>query len=125
MLRLALIIGFGGFIGTLARYFSMLWIQRISHISFPFGTMFVNLIGCFLIGLFYGMAYRYNWFANDLRLFLTVGFCGGFTTFSTFTADSLALLRDGQIMYVSIYISASVVIGIAFTFLGYSLIKLL
>jgi fluoride exporter len=124
MLRIALIIGTGGFAGTLARYFSIQWVQKTFANSFPLGTMLVNIAGCFLIGLFLGLAEKGNILTNELRLFLTVGFCGGFTTFSTFTADSLFLMRDGQFFHLSLYIGLSVIVGIIFTFLGSSLVKL-
>ena len=124
MLRIALIIGTGGFVGTLARYFSMQWVQRTFSNPFPLGTMVVNILGCFLIGVFLGLSERGNILTNEMRLFLTVGFCGGFTTFSTFTADSLLLMRDGQFFYLLTYTAISVVVGILFTFLGSSLIKL-
>ena len=124
MLRIALIIGTGGFVGTLARYFSIQWVQRTFSNSFPLGTMVVNILGCFLIGVFLELSERGNILTHEMRLFLTVGFCGGFTTFSTFTADSLLLLRDGQFFYLLTYTGISVVVGILFTFLGSSLIKL-
>jgi len=124
MLRIALIIGTGGFVGTLARYFSMQWVQKTFANSFPLGTMIVNILGCFLIGVFLGLSERGNILTNEMRLFLTVGFCGGFTTFSTFTADSLLLMRNGQVVYLLTYTVVSVVVGILFTFFGNSLIKL-
>jgi CrcB protein len=125
MLRIALIVGLGGFLGTLARYFSMQWVSRSFQLTFPLGTLLVNILGCFLIGVFWSLSDKNQWFSSDLRLFLSVGFCGGFTTFSTFTADSLMLIRNAQFLHLTGYVLISVVVGIIFTYLGYALVKLM
>ncbi len=124
MFRIILIIGAGGFIGSIARYLSVQFVHKTFLTSFPLGTLLVNLAGCFLIGIFYGLVERGNLLSNELRMFLTVGFCGGFTTFSTFTADSLALVRDGEFLYVMFYAAMSIFIGFFFTFLGNLLTKI-
>lgn len=124
MFRTVLFIGAGGFLGTLARYFSIKLVHKTILTSFPLGTIVVNVAGCFLIGLFLGISEKGNLLSDDLRLFLTVGFCGGFTTFSTFTADGMLLIRDGQFFHVMFYLTLSVVLGLFFTYLGHALTKL-
>jgi CrcB protein len=93
--------------------------------SFPLGTFTVNVIGCFFIGLIYGLAEKENLMNYELRLFLTVGLLGGFTTFSTFANESMLLLKDNNLYVFAIYISLSVFVGILATFLGNYIIKAL
>jgi CrcB protein len=93
--------------------------------AFPYGTFVVNIIGCFIIGLIFGLSERGNMADTGLRMFLTVGFCGGFTTFSTFANESLALLRDGNIFQFAIYASLSVFLGILAVYLGNLIIKMI
>lgn len=124
-MKIALLVGLGGGLGSIARYLSQRAVAMYLPIYFPFGTFLVNIAGCFLIGIFYGISEKANIFSPEVRLFLTTGFCGGFTTFSTFTLDGLMLLRDTQHIYFAIYVGLSVILGIAATFLGIALIKLL
>jgi CrcB protein len=79
--------------------------------AFPIGTMAVNILGCFLIGLFYAMLEKMHIMNPDLRLFLTVGFCGGFTTFSTFMNESMSLFRADNLLMGALYIGGSVALG--------------
>jgi fluoride exporter len=122
MLKLILIAGSGGFLGTVARYLSSRYIQALFLSSFPFGTFLVNTLGCLLIGIFYGISQKGGVLSSEWILFLTVGFCGGFTTFSAFAGENLAMLRDGNILYFALYTSLSVFLGILATFLGNVLI---
>lgn len=124
MIRLILIIGTGSFLGGVARFLLARYIQNYAISSFPFGTFIVNVLGCFLIGIFYGLADKGNLLSTAMRLFLTVGFCGGFTTFSTFANENVALLRDRDILYFSLYAGLSVICGILAVYLGNLLIKL-
>lgn len=122
-MRILLIIGAGGFLGSVARYLSQQGISKILPVIFPYGTFAVNIVGCFLIGIFYALADRGNAMTPEWRFFLTTGFCGGFTTFSTFTYESYNLIREEQYLYLSLYISMSVIIGILATFLAITLIR--
>lgn len=118
MLKYILLIGAGGFIGSVARYYMSRVVQNAFLSSFPFGTFVVNVLGCFLIGFIYGIAEKGTWLSPEARLFLTVGICGGFTTFSTFAIENFNLLRDGQFFQMLIYSVLSVLLGLTFVYLG-------
>lgn len=113
-----LIIGTGGFLGSVSRYLVARFFQEMTTSSFPLGTLMVNIAGCFLIGILYGLTERTNWISAEWRLFLTVGFCGGFTTFSSFASENINLLRDSQLFFFFLYTGISVVAGFMMTFLG-------
>lgn len=118
MNKIVWIIGIGGFIGTVARYLLQQVIYRYYPATFPFGTLAVNLGGCFLIGVFYAWSEKGDVLSPEWRMFLTTGFCGGFTTFSTFSYESVNLIQDRAFIYLSLFTISSVVIGIAATFFG-------
>jgi len=123
-MKILLAIGIGSFIGGIFRYLLSQFIQARFLSAFPYGTLFVNIIGCFLIGLVFGLADRGN-LTQEWRLIIATGFIGGFTTFSAFSNETVSMLRDGQLGYALVYIIASVVLGLMATFIGISIIKLL
>ena len=125
MIKNLLLVGLGGGIGSIARYLCQKWFSENYPHPFPWGTFLVNLCGCFLIGVFYAAAERTSVLSPQTRLLLITGFCGGFTTFSTFAFENMNLLRSGDILYFSVYIAASVVLGIAGVFGGIAITKLL
>lgn len=124
MVKVLFIIGTGSFLGGIARFLASRFIQNSIISAFPFGTFIVNILGCFLIGLFYGISDRGNMMSVEWRMFLTVGFCGGFTTFSTFANENVALLKDGNIFYFALYTGSSVFLGIMATYLGILITKI-
>jgi len=125
MLKILFIIGSGSFLGGVSRYLTSRFVQNTIISSFPFGTFVVNIFGCFLIGLFYGLSERGNIMTAEWRMFLTVGFCGGFTTFSTFANENVALLKDGNILYFALYAGLSVFIGVLATYSGNLITKII
>ncbi len=113
----------GGGIGSMLRYaVQMLVHERVVVGNFPWSTFMVNIVGSFLIGLFYAMSARLE-LSDEMRLFLTAGLCGGFTTFSTFSNDTLLMLRQGEWMIGMVYILSSVVLGIIACLCGAALLK--
>ena len=123
-MKIILAIGIGSCIGGISRYLLSQFIQNKFLSAFPYGTLGVNIIGCFLIGIVFGMSERGN-LALEWRLFLATGLLGGFTTFSAFSNETVSLLRDGQLWHAFTYIACSVVIGLLATFTGISFIKFL
>lgn len=124
MFKTLLCIGMGSFVGGVLRYLITRFMQNSILHSLPFGTFLVNLLGCFAIGLFYGLFERGNLMNVHLRMFLTVGFCGGFTTFSTFMNENYQLMKADNIYYLMLYVSFSLLGGMIMLFLGQSLTKL-
>lgn len=120
-----ILIGIGGFIGSVFRYLISGFVQKISNqYFFPVGTLAVNLIGCFLIGLLAGLSESRQLFSEVSRAFVFIGILGGFTTFSTFGYESFSFLRDGQIFSTLLNISLHIILGILFVWFGFSLSKI-
>jgi len=120
-----LIIGSGGFLGSISRYLVGKFFQEMTLTTFPLGTLIVNLSGCFLIGLIYGLTERTSWINHEWRMFLVVGFCGGFTTFSSFASENIGLLRDEELLYFFLYTGISVFAGFFLTWLGQLLVRMI
>lgn len=125
MIKNILIIGTGGFIGSVARYFLSGLNLNIDYFSIPFGTLLVNITGSFIIGLLTGISERSTILTTEWRLFLMVGLCGGFTTFSSFTNENLMLLHNGQFLSILLYTGLSIFLGFIAVFFGYALTNLL
>ncbi len=122
MVKEILYIGAGGFIGSVLRYLISQLMKQTGN-GFPWGTLVVNLLGCLLIGILGGLISR-NWnISHNLALFLTVGLCGGFTTFSTFSKEALLLLQNGCYLSFIGYIATSVILGVLAVALGLWIIK--
>jgi fluoride exporter len=122
-IKTILIIGLGGALGSILRFLLQKIIYDLHPVNFPWGTLLVNISGCFLIGVFFGLAEKGNLLSTDWRLFLTTGFCGGFTTFSSFAWENIQLVRTGHLVYGALYIAASLVLGIFAAFFGIWILK--
>lgn len=123
MWKMFLITGAGGFLGSGFRYLAQRLIAVILPVSFPYGTLIINVTGCFLIGIIYALGDKTRIMTPEFRMFLAIGICGGFTTFSTFSLDSYSMIRDGEYLYLTIYILASVLLSILATIAGIWIIK--
>ena len=117
-----LAVGTGSFIGGTARYLVSLGFKSVGK-CFPWGTSAVNLLGCLMIGLLWGLLSRNATEGSYWGLFLTVGLCGGFTTFSTFSKEAFTMLQAGNIWGSAAYVALSMIGGIALVALGYHLAR--
>ena len=119
-----LLIALGGAVGSVFRYVVGGAVQRTSDSGFPLGTMFVNVSGCFLIGVLVRQFLNMQ-LSPELRALLIVGFCGGFTTFSTFSAETLGLIEGGEYGRAAGYVVLSVTLCLAATLAGMTTMRLL
>ncbi len=125
MLKQLLLIGTGGFIGSVARYLVSRLNTRIDWLSIPIGTLTVNVLGSLLIGFLIGISEKSPVLTVEWRMFLMVGLCGGFTTFSSFTGENLVLMKNGQILPLLLYTALSIFLGFTAVYLGYISTKLM
>lgn len=122
MIRNILLIAVGGATGSVLRYFIGKYFQESWGGSFPWGTMIVNLIGCLIIGFIYALDEKMGGMNNEIKLFITVGLCGGFTTFSTFCNENLMLLRQAHILLAALYAGVSLFLGILAVYAGMKIV---
>lgn len=120
-MREALLVGFGGFIGSIARFALGALVTQLSAASrFPFGTLAVNTVGCFAIGLIAGIAEHTSAFSPHTRLLLITGVLGGFTTYSAFAYESFFLAREHARLLAATNVVAHIVAGLAMVWLGHA-----
>lgn len=124
MYRIGLIF-LGGGAGSILRYLAQGWIQRSWGVSFPLGTLIVNLSGCFLIGLLGGLFFGPLPIDENYRFAILTGLLGGYTTFSSFGWETIKLTDDGEFLYASVNVLASVAIGLTAVWLGKQLVRML
>lgn len=120
-MRELIAIGLGGALGSILRFLASGWLQRSAKgVLLPVGTVGVNLVGCFVLGLLSGLAENRSVFTPAVRGFLMVGMLGGFTTFSTFGCETMSLVRDGEFMWALTNVGVQVVIGLMAAWFGYA-----
>lgn len=121
-MKLILLVGLGSFIGGILRFLISDFVQTKSLSSFPYGTLTVNIIGCFVIGLIFGLVEK-GGVSLEWRFFLTTGLIGGFTTYSAFSYETFSLIRNGHIWPGAAYVLASIILGLIATVIGFSVVK--
>jgi CrcB protein len=125
MIRGIILIGIGSCIGGIGRYLTQLFVQKHFPSSIPFGTLSVNILGCFLIGIIYALSGRGNLLSPEMRLLLVTGFCGGYTTFSSYAYENISLFQDGEFYYAGLYIIMSNLFGFISVYLGILFVKII
>jgi len=121
--RNLVMVGIGGLLGSVARYLVGQFIAKLFPLNFPYGTFLVNVVGCLAIGIFYGIAEKQSWFSNEWRLFLIVGLCGGFTTFSSFAWENLSFLQNSNYTGFFLYTFGSFISGLLAVWTGLIITK--
>ncbi len=124
MIKEAFIIGAGGAVGSVLRYYSGQFISKNYPGQIPLGTLIVNLLGCLLIGILLGYFAKNQGLSNEWKLLLVTGFCGGYTTFSTFAAENITLIQNQQVSQAILYIGLSVLLGLAAVCFGIMISRL-
>jgi CrcB protein len=123
-MNIILSISVGAVIGALSRHYMMIWVAHIFGTAFPWGTLLINLLGSFLMGgLMQLLAIKFP-LSQEIRVLLTVGILGSFTTFSTFSLDAVQLIQSGDFISAIIYVFASIAICIGALFGGIYLVEL-
>lgn len=125
MLKSLLIVGTGSFIGGAMRYLLSTFMKDVCGQGFPWGTLAVNLLGCFIFGTVFAIFSKNSSTDNTLYLLLTTGICGGFTTFSAFANESVQMLQHGNTSGFIGYAATSVIAGFVLIALGYWIVKAL
>ena len=121
-----LIVSIGSFFGGGMRYWISKMVQSYTVIAFPFGTMAVNVAGCLIIGFLSGLNWREGgWMSPSAKLLLTTGFCGGFTTFSTFMNEGAGLMKEENYLYMMLYLFGSLALGLIAVLAGHDLAKMI
>ena len=123
MIKALLIVGMGSFVGGALRYALSIYMKHFCGQGFPWGTLAVNLIGCFVFGIVFALFSKHGTTVHPWCLLLTTGLCGGFTTFSTFAHESIQMLQGGNIAPFAAYVTTSIVVGLAMVAIGYLIVR--
>ncbi len=123
MLRTILLVGTGGFIGSVMRYLVQIFVERGQSSTFPYGTLAANVAGSFIIGIIYALSEEGDLLNAEWRMFLAVGICGGFTTFSSFAYNNFTMLREQSFLQLLLNVGGSIFLGILAVYLGVVLIR--
>jgi CrcB protein len=125
MLRTILIVGTGGFIGSVMRYLVQFYVEKGMSSTFPLGTLIANIVGSFVIGMVFALAEKGNLLSSEWRIFLSVGICGGFTTFSAFAYNNFIMIKEHSYGQLLFNLGGNIFLGILAVYLGIILIRLI
>ncbi len=125
MLRTILLVGSGGFIGSVMRFLVQYYMEKNISTTFPWGTMIANITGSFFIGIIFALAEKGNLLNAEWRIFLAVGVCGGFTTFSSFAYNNFTMIKENSIIPLLLNIGGNLFIGIMAVYIGIVFIRLI
>lgn len=122
-MKQVLFVGLGGAAGSMLRYLTSVVTLKYYSASFPLATLVVNVVGCFLAGLIFGSITQETADAQNLKVLLLTGFCGGFTTFSAFALENVRLMNSGNLSTAIVYTVVSLVAGLLAAWLGLSVVR--
>lgn len=125
MIRTLLIVGAGGFIGSIMRYLVQFFVEKGLSSTFPWGTLIANVAGSLIIGMVFGLAEKGNLLSAEWRIFLAVGICGGFTTFSSFAYNNLNMIKEQAYGQLFLNVGGSLILGIFAVYLGIILVRMI
>jgi CrcB protein len=123
MLRTILIVGTGGFIGSVMRYLVQFYVEKGMSSTFPMGTLIANIAGSFIIGMVFALAEKGNLMSSEWRIFLTVGICGGFTTFSAFAYNNFTMIKEHSYGQLLFNLGGNIFLGILAVYVGIIVIR--
>lgn len=118
MIRTILLVGIGGGIGSVLRYLTSLVVNKYFNTTFPLATFLINMLGCLIIGVLISLTDKQAWAGDNFKYFFITGFCGGYTTFSTFANENISLMNSNHSFIAFAYIAASVLTGLLAVWVG-------
>lgn len=124
MWRSVLLVGIGGGAGSILRMLVNVYVNKWTNQTFPLATFLVNIAGCLIIGILFGLFAKGQLAHQDYKMLLATGFCGGFTTFSTFSSEGLLLFQSGNGQTAIFYLLLSMITGLGAVWLGMSLVRM-
>ena len=123
MIRNLFLIALGGGVGSMLRYLTTVYIQKYFSSVFPLATLVANIVGCLLIGIIIGLLGKNHLADSTMKALLVTGFCGGYTTFSTFGYENISMLQQHNFGWSFVYIASSVIVGLFAVWLGLTIVK--
>jgi len=123
MTRTIILVGLGGGLGSIFRYLTSVVVTKYFQTTFPLATFTVNILGCLIIGILFGLFERQQLTNPDLKFLFITGFCGGYTTFSAFASENINLFQSGNSLTAFVYIATSIIISLFAVWLGLTLTK--